>query len=292
MASQRIIEIFLLLLLVGTISSAAYFGYPWLEDFLKDRIEKYLQDCELLLHRMFREMPRKKMLQIIGTLTGGMALIGFIITFGFGLINVLFTVILGFIGYISFRLTLRNLWARRLAKFDEQLVDALNMVSNSLKAGMNLSQSIQVLVQESQNPIAQEFGLILSQEKLGLTIDEALEKMLERIPSEDLAITVHSVLILREKGGVLSETFDTIAATIRERRKVTGKINALTQQGRIQAIILLLLPFGLMVVVNIFDPTYLRPLYATQIGWIMIFVMLLFQGIGALWVRKIINIDI
>lgn len=288
----RIFSFILLLMLVGAIASAAYFAYPWLENFIKEKLEKYLQDCELLLHRMFREMPRKKMTQIIAALTGGMAFFGFIITFGYGFVNVLFTIALGTIGYFSFRAYLRYFWERRLAKFNEQLVDALNMISNSLKAGMNLSQSLQVLVQESQNPIAQEFGLILSQEKLGLTIDEALEKMLDRIPSEDLAITVHSVLILREKGGVLSETFDTIAATIRERRKVTGKINAMTQQGRIQGLILLLLPFGLMGMLYVVNPPYILPLFTTQLGWIMIFVMLMFQGVGALWVRKIVNIDI
>ena len=284
--------ILLIFVPVVTIAGSFYFGYPWIEEFTEKKLEKYLQDCELLLHRMFREMPRKKMVMIIASATGVMAFFGFFITFGYGWINVLFTVAFGSLGYFSFRIFLKVLWERRLAKFNEQLVDVLNMMSNSLKAGMNLSQSLQVVVQESQNPIAQEFGLVLSQEKLGLTVDEALEKMLDRIPSEDLAITIHSVLILREKGGVLSETFDTIATTIRERRKVTGKIASLTQQGKTQGLILILLPFMLMGLLYIVNPPYILPLFTTQLGWIMIFLMLILQTVGALWVRKIVNIDV
>ena len=140
--------------------------------------------------------------------------------------------------------------------------------------------------------MAQEFALVLSQEKLGLTLDEALEKMLERIPSEDLAIAIHSVLILRETGGDLSETFETIATTIRERRKVSGKIKSMTQQGKLQGLILLLLPFGLGAMLYVVNPPYIIPMVTTQLGWIMIFIMLIFQGVGALWIKKIVNIDV
>ncbi|MCC7459748.1 MAG: type II secretion system F family protein [Proteobacteria bacterium] len=280
------------LIVVAFFVGAAYFGYPWIEEFAKKTVESYLQDCELLLHRCFKEMPRKKMIIIIASSTMFMALLGFIVTLGFGWINILFTVTLGFIGYQSFRMWLKFAWERRLNAFNEQLVDALNLLANSLKSGLNLSQALQVLIQESKPPMSQEFGMVLSQEKLGLTIDEALEKMLERIPSDDLAIAIHSVLILRETGGDLSETFETIASTIRERRKVSGKIKSMTQQGKMQGLILLLLPFGLGAMLYMVNPPYIIPLVTTQLGWIMIFIMLMFQGVGALWIKKIVNIDV
>lgn len=284
--------IFSSLIVIGFVGGAAYFGYPWIEEFAKKTIESYLQDCELLLHRCFKEMPRKKMILIITLSTSLMGLLGFVITLGYGLINVLFTISLATIGYQSFRMWLKFFWERRLNQFNEQLVDALNLLANSLKSGLNLSQGLQVLVQESKPPVSQEFGMVLSQEKLGLTIDEALEKMLDRIPSDDLAIAIHSVLILRETGGDLSETFETIASTIRERRKVSGKIKSMTQQGKMQGLILLLLPFGLGALLYVVNPPYIIPLVTTQLGWIMIFIMLIFQGVGALWIKKIVNIDV
>ncbi len=282
----------ILVLTVVTIGGASFFAYPWVEEFASTKLGVYIADCERMLHRMFKEMPRKKMYIIIGSSTFGMALIGFVLTLGYGWINIIFTVTLGLIGYHSFRMWLRFFWERRIGVFNDQLVDALNLLANSLKSGLNLSQAIQVLVQESKNPMAQEFALVLSQEKLGLTLDEALEKMLERIPSEDLAIAIHSVLILRETGGDLSETFETIATTIRERRKVSGKIKSMTQQGKLQGLILLLLPFGLGAMLYVVNPPYIIPMVTTQLGWIMIFIMLIFQGVGALWIKKIVNIDV
>lgn len=285
-------NIIMLLITVAAIAYASYFSYPWIEEFVQNKMSAYIDKCELYLHRMFREMPRKKMYLIIAGNTLGLSLLGFLVTYGYGWINAIFTITLAFIGYHSFRLWLKLIWERRTNRFNEQLVDALTLLANSLKSGLNLSQAIQVLVQESKNPTSQEFGMVLSQEKLGLTIDEALEKMLERIPSEDLAIAIHSVLILRETGGDLSETFETIASTIRERRKVTGKIKSMTQQGKMQGLILLCLPFGLGAVLYVINPPYVRPLFTTQLGWIMIFVMLVFQTVGALWIKKIIDIDV
>jgi tight adherence protein B len=283
---------FVLIVTVVTITGAAYFSYPWVEEFTKTKIESYMQDCELLLHRMFQEMPRKKMLLIVIGSTVSMALLGFIVTYGYGIITAIFTLVLATIGYHSFRMWLKFFWERRVNVFNEQLVDALNLLANSLKSGLNLSQALQVLIQESKNPTSQEFGMVLSQEKLGLTVDEALEKMLDRIPSDDLAIAIHSVLILRETGGDLSETFETIASTIRERRKVSGKIKSMTQQGKLQGLILLLLPFGLGIMLYIVNPPYIHPLYSTQLGWMMLIVMFFFQFVGWLWIRKIVNIDV
>jgi len=282
----------LFLLSVITIAGAAYFGYPWIEEFAKRKTDSYLEECEVMLHRMCREMPRKQMIIIIASSTFGLGLIGFVLTLGYGWINIIFTFSLAAIGYQSFRMWLKFFWERRTALFNEQLVDALNLLANSLKSGLNLSQGLQVLIQESKNPVSQEFGMVLSQEKLGLTVDEALEKMLERIPSDDLAIAIHSVLILRETGGDLSETFETIASTIRERRKVSGKIKSMTQQGKLQGLILLLLPFGLAAMLYVVNPPYIIPMVTTQLGWIMIFIMLIFQGAGALWIKKIVNIDV
>ena len=274
------------------IMAIVYYASPKFEEAFEGILENYLSDCEDYLHKMFKEMDRNKIKKIVLSLSIGMGFLGLLMTFRFAGINIIFTILFFTIGFQSFRFWLKFSWHRRTALFNDQLVDSLNLIANSLKSGLNLSQAIQVLVQESQNPTSQEFSMVLSQEKLGLTLDESLEKILERIPSEDLAIAVHSVLILRETGGDLSETFETIATTIRERRKVTGKIETMTSQGRLQGLILILMPFALMAMLYMVSPPYIIPLFTTPLGWIMLLIMLILQGVGAFWVKKIVTIDV
>ncbi|MEZ4845936.1 MAG: type II secretion system F family protein [Bdellovibrionota bacterium] len=228
------------LIVVMFIGGAAFFGYPWVEEFTRKKLEGYLQECELLLHRMFKEMPRKKMIMIIAGSTFFLGLVGFVLTLGFGWINILFTVTLAAIGYQSFRMWLKFFWERRLNEFNEQLVDALNLLANSLKSGLNLSQALQVLIQESKPPMSQEFGLVLSQRKLGLTIDEGLGKNARAHSQRRSGRCYPLGFDSARNGWRLSETFETIASTIRERRKVSGKIKSMTQQGKMQGLILLL----------------------------------------------------
>ncbi len=270
----------------------AYLSYPLVETATDRGLKRYIDWVVDLQERMFHPVSRRGVLLFILISPLAFGLVGFVLSYGQGWATAIFSGVFAFFGWLLPRLVVSFQWQRRLARFDVQLVDGLNLMANSLKSGLNLNQVIQVLVKEMPNPISQEFGLVLSQEKLGLTVDEALAKMTERIPSEDLSLAVHSVLILRETGGDLSETFDVIAATIRERRKVDGKIKAMTQQGKMQGLLLILMPFGLGGMIYIMNPGFLEPLFTTRLGWMMIAVMLLFQLVGALWVKKVVTIHV
>lgn len=275
-----------------SIAAAFYYFYPILEEKIIKSITGYIDHCEKLSYKMYEEMSKQNIVVIVVSCTLGLGFVGFYITRGQGWVQFLFTGGFALVGYQLLKIFLNLKWERRLNKFNEQLVDALTLLSNSLKSGLNLSQGIQVLIQEMQNPISQEFGSVMSQEKLGRTLDEAFENMMERIPSDDLAIAINSILILRETGGDLSETFQTISETIRERRKIEGKIASMTAQGKMQGLILFALPFVLMFAMYHLNPTYILPLIKTELGWILIFIMLIFQTVGALWMRKIIKIDV
>jgi tight adherence protein B len=276
----------------ATAASLGWFVFPRLESLGGRQVGDYVSWVVLTRERMFRPVTpaRVRLWVAIATLSG--ALFGYVLSHGYGWITLVFTVFLAWVGFSLPRLIVQLAWQQRIRLFDRQLIDALNLMANSLRSGLNLPKVIEVLVEEMPNPVAQEFGLVVSQQKLGLTIDEALAKMVDRVPSEDLTLAINSILILRETGGDLSETFEVIAATIRERRKVDGKIKAMTAQGKTQGTILFLMPFGLAALIYYLNPGFLTPLFTTRLGWLMILVMLFFQLLGGLWIRKVVTIDV
>lgn len=184
------------------------------------------------------------------------------------------------------------LYERRVRKFVLQMVDGLSLMSNGLKSGLSVVQSVGLVVQEMPNPIQQEFNLVLSQNKLGVSFEEALTSLSKRIASDDVEMFVTSVNILKETGGNLAETFDTIVLTIRERIKVESKISALTAQGRFQGTALMCVPPFMGGVFYLTDPDFMRPLFTTVLGWIFLFVVAFLIGIAFFTIQKIIKIDV
>ncbi len=292
MSAIYLVGISLVLFLGGAVGFIAYFFYPRLEKFFQKTLQNYTDWMMKTQERMFSPISKSKVYAIVASSTGLGVLAGLFLSWGYGWVTAAFTLLFGWLGWSAPRVWVGFQWNKRLRKFDEQLVDGLNLMANSLKSGLNLNQVIEVLVAEMPNPISQEFGLVISQQKLGLSIDDALGKMLERIPSDDLAVAIHSVLILRETGGDLSETFDVIAQTIRERRKVDGKIKAMTTQGKTQGFLLVMMPVGLGLTLYYINPDFLRPLFSTEQGLLLILLMVVLQVIGGLWIKKIVTIDV
>ena len=146
--------------------------------------------------------------------------------------------------------------------------------------------------EELYDPMSQEFALVLSQQRLGVPLEDALLSLEKRIDTEDVQIMVTSINILRQSGGNLTETFDTIAHTIRERKKVQGRIRSMTAQGVSQGFIIVCMPFVLAGVLYMMDPELIRRLWTTWIGLVMILFMLLLQTLGALMIRKIVRIEV
>jgi len=186
----------------------------------------------------------------------------------------------------------RFLRERRRLRFNLQLVDALSHMSNALKAGFSINQAFETIVENGENPIAQEFGLFLQQIRVGVGFNEALVNMDQRVGSDDLTLVCTSIDIARRTGGNLTEIFDKISLTIRERMRIESRVRTLTAQGRLQGIIVGSMPIVLGVALTIVRPSMMMPFLASLNGMIAIFVVLILLTLGALTIRKIIRIDV
>jgi tight adherence protein B len=195
-------------------------------------------------------------------------------------------------GYRMPRFVVNRMWENRLDRFGEQLIDALTFMSNGLRSGLSLVQSMDMVKEELHDPMSQEFALVLSQQRLGVPLEDALLSLERRVDTEDVQIMVTSINILRQSGGNLTETFDTIAHTIRERKKVEGKIKSMTAQGISQGVIIVLMPIVLAGILYMMDPELIRRLWTTWIGLVMVLFMLVLQILGALMIRKIVRIEV
>jgi len=180
----------------------------------------------------------------------------------------------------------------RINKFSTQMVDALTLMANGMKSGLNVPQTIQIVVDEMPSPINEEFGLVLKENQIGLPLEKAFDNLGKRIPSEDVSMFVTSINILRETGGNLAETFDTITKTIRERMKLAAKISAMTAQGMTSAIIVSALPWGLGAALYILDPDTMRPLFTHPIGWVILFAIFMLEAVGFFVILKIVKIRV
>lgn len=190
------------------------------------------------------------------------------------------------------RWSLAILRRRRMEQFNEQLIDALITMSNSLRSGSSIIQAFEHIVRQNQSPISQEFNLFVQETRLGVRFEEALANLNERVNSEDLTIMIRAIEIARQTGGNLTEVFDKISAIIRERIRIQKRIVALTSQGRLQGIIVGLMPVLLAIAMLVMDPKMILAFFTSPIGIIVAVVALIFETIGALMIRKIINVDI
>lgn len=181
---------------------------------------------------------------------------------------------------------------RRLQKFEEQLPDALMMISGGLRAGTGLSSALQQLVVEAQQPLAQEFSLMLREQRLGVTLEQSLNSLARRMPTQTTTLVVSAMRIANETGGGLAETLERTAHTIRSRLQMEGKIRALTAQGKLQAWVVGLLPLVLMAVLNKMEPDAMSMLWHTRMGWGTLVLIGFFEFMGIYVIRKIVAIDV
>lgn len=175
-------------------------------------------------------------------------------------------------------------------KLNNQLPEALSILSNGLRAGLSFTQSMLVAGKEMEDPIAYEFNKIVRDNSLGKPIDEALSDFSKRTEDEDIDIFVTAILIQRQVGGNLSEILDVLANTIRDRIKLRGDIKTITAQSKMSAVVVGSIPFVLAIILNLLNPEFMLPLFNTLIGNILIGVVLTMQTVGVLILMKIIKV--
>ncbi len=192
-------------------------------------------------------------------------------------------------GPFAARVVLRILAARRRATFAAQLDETLQLLAGGLRAGHSLLRAIDAAAEESEAPTSEEFSRIINETRLGRDIGEALDDAALRMHSEDFSWVAQAIAIHREVGGNLADVLDGVGHTIRERNQIRGQVQSLSAEGRISALVLMVLPFALGGILVIISPGYMDPLVQHPVGVAMIAASVVLLVVGALWLRKVVS---
>ncbi len=274
---------------------AVMFGCGWLlgtlnEGKIAEGIERYKAKAKEWAHEYERQFITIK----VNYLVGGPVALGFllgVLSFDpFGL--VIFT---GFGIYAGLTLPgwlLRNVRFRRGMKCESQLMDAMILMSNGLKSGVDLVQCIDMVHRDLQPPISEEFGLCIKNYQLGTPLEKALEGVEERVQSRLLAYMIKAVVIQRSVGGNLTKIFDRIVENIREESKLVDKTASMTAQQRIQAIVVGLMPWVMLIIMFLFQPAAMKTFYFTPMGVAVLVACTIWITIGMKIVNKLGDISV
>ncbi len=218
----------------------------------------------------------------------GAALVGFLLGGGSVILALVFLLVGAVLPWVWLGIKRK----RRLAKFNGGLADTLQLMAGSLQAGLSLSQSIDTVVREGQEPISGEFRRILIETRLGVPLEDALASVADRMESKDFMWVVMAIRIQREVGGNLAELLLTVAGTLREREYLRRHVRALSAEGRLSMYVLAGLPPVFLLYLTLTNYEYVSPLYTTSIGYLMLGGMVVLLGAGMLWMSKIVTVDL
>lgn len=182
--------------------------------------------------------------------------------------------------------------SKRLKKFDEVLPDAIELMARALRAGHAVASSIEVVAQQSPEPLKAEFGRCAQQQRLGISFRDAILDLADRVPSSDLHFLVTAILVQKETGGDLTEILDRASEVIRERVRIQGEVRTYTAQGRLTGWILSGLPVGLLGMISIASPSYTHVLFYDPLGKKLLYAGAGLIVLGGLLIRKIVDIKV
>lgn len=218
-----------------------------------------------------------------------------VILFGVGLLvsrHPLFGAWAAGMGLFGIRYYGHYLRRRAADRFDDQLVDVAMAFRNSLKAGLSIPQTMQMIASDFAPPAADQFRMAVREIQVGASIEESLRHLVERVPNADLRMMVGSIEVLRQTGGNMVETFEGVAETIKNRKKVEGKIKSLTAQGKFQTILLCAMPFVMLLILYVMNREYVTPLFTSFLGWLILSVVVLLVVTGYVIIDKITSIEV
>jgi tight adherence protein B len=182
--------------------------------------------------------------------------------------------------------------SKRMREFDTALPDAIELMARALRAGHSMGSSIEVISEQSAEPLKGEFALCFQQQKFGIPFRDALLEMGRRVPSKDLHFMITAILVQKETGGDLTEILDRTTRVIRERIRIQGEVRTYTAQGRLTGWILGMLPVILLVLINLVSPGYSHILFEDPLGQKMLYVGGALIVLGGLIIRKIVDIQV
>lgn len=206
--------------------------------------------------------------------------------------DILLTIGACVLGLVLPRMYVNILRGRRLKAFNNQLSDTINLMVNGIRAGYSVMQAMEAVSEEMGPPVSEEFGRVVREVQLGLTLEHAMNNMLRRVPSDDLDMMITAINVQREVGGNLAEVLDSISYTIRERVRIKGEIRAMTGQSRISGYMVALVPIALAVFIYLINPDFMGLLFTHVCGYIMIAAAVIGIAAGFAVIGKIVDIDV
>lgn len=265
-------------------SSAAMLGifaYPPIFQRLKDYASQRAKEASHQLEDMFLVFSHNRLQLVYLGAAPGLFLLGLLFTG-----NLWISLAIGSIGLCVPKLMLKVIKAQRKNQFHKQLVDSLLLLSSCLRAGLSILQSFTVVAEEMPAPVNQEFGLILKETRMGISLDEAMAHFLTRNPGDDTNLFVTAILVARETGGDITAIFIKLVETLRERNKIKEKIKTLTFMARLQGIVMALLPIVFCVIIYGADKSHFDFFLTDPMGRLMLAGVVGAQIISALLMMR------
>ncbi len=282
-----LIKIAVFLVVFAGVFYLSHHLYPFLEGILRRWQHRRIERITPKLDKMFLDIPVKKLMLMDIVIPLASGLIGYIITASLG-----FALIFAAAGLAIPFIIVRRLEAARRKRFSFQLVDGLMILSSSLKAGLSLTQSFETVVEEMPAPISQEFSLMVRQMQMGVSLEEAMGALKKRMRVDDLDMVVTAVMVAKETGGNLPDIFSQVGNTIRERNKLIGRVNALCVQGKLQGIIMSILPIVFGLFVYKVNPHFFDVFIRDKFGRMLLSYAVISQILGIFFIRKFSRIDV
>lgn len=268
---------------VGVIWAVLHFGGRWIDQKQTNQASENAQALEGMF--IFSGAQRLQTIGIAITI-----FLPVVVWFLTG--NIIFVGICVVLAFLSPRWLVTYLASKRLSQFEQQLPDALLMLTGSLRAGASLPIALEGVALEGKPPISQEFELLLRELRLGVDFGIAINNLERRVPLQDLAMVTAGMALSREVGANLAETLDSIAKTIRAKLQMEGKIRSLTAQGKMQGIVMACLPLFLIMVLRMLEPEAMEPMFTTWYGYVTLAVIAVADMVGYFFIRRITAIDV
>jgi len=276
-----------LLIVFGTVFFLVSSSYFIFENVMAKLRRKKLEKLAPGLEQMFIEIPVHKLILLDVSLPIIFGMAGF---FLFG--SVYFALGCAAIGMVAPVFIIKKMAAMRKDKFSAQLVDALLILTSSLKAGLSLVQSFQVLTEEMPAPISQEFGLVVRQMQMGISLEEAMANLRKRLKIDELDMIVTAMMVARESGGNLTETFSRLIYTIQERNKLNSRVKVLCVQAQMQGVLMSILPVVFMFFVKQASPDFFDVFLKDNLGRMILAYAVVSEVVGVFLIMKLSKVDI
>jgi tight adherence protein B len=277
----------IIVLIAASLGYLAYESIPFIlrkySQVQQSRMDKTAEN----LDRIFVLTQHHKILLIFTVTPLVLAVAGFVLVHNAqGLISGLV------IGFVVPKIITKYMGLFRRRKFQYQIVDGLMIISSALKAGMSLNQSLEVLVEEMPNPISEEFAWVVRENRMGVPLEDCLKHLRARMPIDDLGLIVSAIAVARETGGDLTEIFAQLVFTLREKIKLERKVRSLTVQGRLQGMIMSILPIAFAVFMRYVSPESFNVMLTNRTGQMLLIWAVASELIGIIIIRKLSRVEV